>query len=94
MLRLELRADWTSEEYAGVVRSLERLRPADGEEVVVGWEGQAPSLWQLAWVAECVRRLREERITWRWACSGEQGSPGWLSAGGMVQYDDGGQFAG
>jgi len=68
-VRLELREAWTSEEFATLVRWLEAWPPEDRpQQLEVSWRGRRrPSLWQLAWVAECVGRLREEGIACRWS---------------------------
>ena len=84
-MELELRSDWTSERYAEIVGDLEAISPADNtEEVVLVWHGPQPSLWQLAWIAECVRQLRAKKMTWRWRSSGERFAPACLRAGGLL----------
>lgn len=79
-----LSASWTKERYAQLVHvlsSIGRLQVCD--EVVLEWEGGQPSLWQLAWIAECVRQLKKSEVRWRWRGSGEQLAPAWLDAGGL-----------
>lgn len=79
-----LNSSWSKERYAQLVGTLERIgRLKVCDEVVLEWEGQQPSLWQLAWIAECVRQLRKSQVRWRWRGSGEQLAPAWLDAGGL-----------
>lgn len=81
-----LSAGWTKERYAQLIGVLERLgRLKVCDEVVLEWEGRQPSLWQLAWIAECIRQLRKSEIRWRWRSSGERLAPTWLNAGGLIR---------
>ena len=70
MTRVVLNGSWTSEEFAKAISSLSATHVDPGECVELEWRGGQPSIWKLAWVAECLRTLQQSGIEWQWLCPG------------------------